>query len=82
VFTGALDLAPAASPIVSVQLGGAERALEASRTLHAAGFLVAAIRPPTVPAGTSRLRFTFSAEHTEAQVRALAAAVAPLLRAP
>lgn len=75
VFTGALDLAPAASPIVSVQLGGAERALEASRTLHAAGFLVAAIRPPTVPAGTSRLRFTFSAEHTEAQVRALAAAV-------
>ena len=80
LFTAALGLPPAASPIVSVQLGGAEQALAASLALRDAGFLVAAIRPPTVPAGTSRLRFTFSAEHTEAQVRALAAAAAPLLR--
>jgi 8-amino-7-oxononanoate synthase len=82
LFTTLLGLSPAASPIVSVQLGGAERALQASLALRDAGFLVAAIRPPTVPAGTSRLRFTFSAEHTETLVRTLAAAVASLVRAP
>ena len=46
-----------------------------------AGFLVAAIRPPTVPPGTSRLRFTFSAAHREEDVRALAAAVRSTLAA-
>ncbi|HZF27875.1 MAG TPA: aminotransferase class I/II-fold pyridoxal phosphate-dependent enzyme [Gammaproteobacteria bacterium] len=81
VFTAELSLPPATSPIVAVTLGGAERALHASERLRDAGFLVAAIRPPTVPPGTSRLRFTFSAEHTEEQVHALAVAVAPLLRA-
>jgi 8-amino-7-oxononanoate synthase len=80
LFTAALGLPLAASPIVSVSLSSASRALRASDALRSAGFLVAAIRPPTVPAGTSRLRFTFSAAHTEEQVRALAAAAAPLLR--
>jgi len=75
LFTAELGLPPAASAIVSVVLGSAERALRASEELELAGFLVAAIRPPTVPAGTSRLRFTFSAAHTEESVRALAAAV-------
>jgi 8-amino-7-oxononanoate synthase len=78
-FTAALDLPPAASPIVSLLQGSAARALSASETLRHAGFLVAAIRPPTVPPGTSRLRVTFSAEHTSEQVAALAAAVRPLL---
>jgi 8-amino-7-oxononanoate synthase len=78
-FTAALGLPAAASPIVSIVLGTAERALSASDTLRRAGFLVAAIRPPTVPAGTSRLRVTFSAEHSHEQVAALAAAVRPLL---
>ena len=78
-FTGALDLPRAQSAIVSIVFGAAERALAASEHLRGAGFLVAAIRPPTVPPGTSRLRFAFSAEHTEEQVRALAAAVRPLL---
>jgi 8-amino-7-oxononanoate synthase len=64
---------------VSIVFGAAERALAASEHLRGVGFLVAAIRPPTVPPGTSRLRFAFSAEHTEEQVRALAAAVRPLL---
>jgi 8-amino-7-oxononanoate synthase len=79
VFTSELGLRPAESPIVSVVLGRAERALRASDELKLAGFLVAAIRPPTVPAGTSRLRFTFSAAHAEERVRALAAAVRPIV---
>jgi 8-amino-7-oxononanoate synthase len=79
MFTAELRLPPAESAIVSMVLGSAERALRASDDLAIAGFLVAAIRPPTVPAGTSRLRFTFSAAHREEEVRALAAAVASTL---
>lgn len=78
-FTTALAVPPATSAIVSLRIGSAERALAASAALRAAGFLVAAIRPPTVPPGTSRLRVTFSAAHTPEQVAALAAAVRPLL---
>ncbi len=78
-FTAALGLPAAQSPIVSLVQGDAASALAASDALKAAGFLVAAIRPPTVPPGTSRLRVTFSAEHTEREVDALAAAVRPLL---
>jgi 8-amino-7-oxononanoate synthase len=79
LFTTELDLSAAESPIVSIVLGSAERALRASDELKLAGFLVPAIRPPTVPAGTSRLRFTFSAAHREERVLALAAAVRPLV---
>jgi 8-amino-7-oxononanoate synthase len=80
-FTAAVGLPAAQSPIVSLRQGGAEQALAASDALRAAGFLVVAIRPPTVPPGTSRLRVTFSAEHTYAQVDALATAVRSLLAA-
>ncbi len=80
-FTTALGLPPASSAIVSLVMGTAARALAASAALRDAGFLVAAIRPPTVPPGSSRLRVTFSAAHTPAQVAALAAAVRPLLPA-
>jgi len=79
LFTTELGLRAAESPIVSVVLGSAERALRASDELKLAGFLVPAIRPPTVPAGTSRLRVTFSAAHREERVRALASAVRPIL---
>jgi 8-amino-7-oxononanoate synthase len=79
-FTAALGLPPAQSAIVSLVVGSAARALESADALLSAGFLVAAIRPPTVPAGTSRLRVTFSAEHTDEEVAGLTAAVSPLLR--
>ena len=59
---------PTASPIFSVVLGEAGAALDASRALLEAGFHATAIRPPTVPAGTSRLRVTVSAAHDEADV--------------
>ena len=61
-----------ASPIVPVILGEAEAALEASRLLEEHGFLVTAIRPPTVPKGTARLRLTFTAQHPDDEIERLA----------
>jgi len=66
--------------IVPVILGDAGRALAVSKALENKGFLVSAIRPPTVPAGTARLRVTFSAAHEEKQVDALLAALAQALQ--
>ncbi len=77
-FCRTLGLAKPVSPIVPVVLGSAERALAVSRELEARGFLVTAIRPPTVPDGTARLRITFSAAHSEAEVDHLAASLASL----
>ena len=56
------------SPIVPFVCGDEQRALEAGAALLDDGLLVPAIRPPTVPAGTSRLRVTVSAAHTDAQL--------------
>ena len=66
------------SPIIPVILGSEERALKASAALLDQGLWVPAIRPPTVPVGTSRLRVTLSAAHTDAQVSQLIDALAPL----
>jgi 8-amino-7-oxononanoate synthase len=74
-FCGAVGLPEPVSPIVPVILGDERRALEASEHLRKAGLLVAAIRPPTVPKGTARLRVTFSAAHSETDVDRLAKAV-------
>jgi 8-amino-7-oxononanoate synthase len=74
-FTKHLGLPEAQSPIVPLLLGQAETALAASKMLEAEGFLVVAIRPPTVPEGTARLRFAFSAAHTDADIMRLAALV-------
>jgi 8-amino-7-oxononanoate synthase len=62
-------------PIISVVLGDPSRALEASRALLGAGYWVAAIRPPTVPQGTSRLRITVSAAHEATELEGLISAV-------
>ena len=66
---GALGIeAQARSPVFPIVLGSPARALEASQALRARGLLVKAIRPPTVPEGTSRLRVSLSAAHTKAHV--------------
>ncbi|HEX7948316.1 MAG TPA: aminotransferase class I/II-fold pyridoxal phosphate-dependent enzyme, partial [Phenylobacterium sp.] len=78
-FTSALNLPPAQSAVVPIVLGEAETALATAADLLAAGLLVVPIRPPTVPAGTSRLRVAFTAGHTDADVDRLAAAVRPWL---
>ena len=78
-LTTALNLPEAQSAVVPIILGEAETALAAARDLEAKGLLVAPIRPPTVPAGTARLRLAFSADHTEAQVDQLVDAVRPWL---
>ena len=70
------ELMPSATPIQPLVLGSAERALAFSQALECQGILVTAIRPPTVPEGTARLRFTFSAAHSEDQVRQLLEALA------
>jgi 8-amino-7-oxononanoate synthase len=74
-FTRLTNLPEAQSAIVPVPIGEADAALAASRALEDEGFLVVAIRPPTVPAGTARLRLTFSAAHPDAEVERLAHAV-------
>src|SRR6056297_202369 len=63
-----LRLAPSASPIQPLLAGEAQAALAAADALFEAGIWVTPIRPPTVPAGSARLRITFSAAHREADV--------------
>nr|VFJ50562.1 MAG: 8-amino-7-oxononanoate synthase [Candidatus Kentron sp. DK]VFJ54570.1 MAG: 8-amino-7-oxononanoate synthase [Candidatus Kentron sp. DK] len=58
----------AATPIQPVLVGEAKRAIAISRALRESGLFVQAIRPPTVPKGTARLRITFSASHEKEQV--------------
>ncbi|MBV8243654.1 MAG: 8-amino-7-oxononanoate synthase [Hyphomicrobiales bacterium] len=74
-FARGAGLPEPASPIVPVLLGEAEAALKASRLLEDNGFLVVAIRPPTVPEGTARLRLTFTAQHPDDEVERLAEVV-------
>lgn len=79
-FCAAVGLPAPVSPIVPVLLGSEARALDASARLQNQGFLVTAIRPPTVPRGTARLRITFSATHREADIDQLAQGVRLILQ--
>lgn len=79
-----LTLMESFTPIQPILIGDAGRALQLSHLLRERGLLVTAIRPPTVPAGSARLRVTLSAAHTGAQVEQLLTALAecyPLLDA-
>lgn len=71
-----LPLMNSFTPIQPVLVGDSERALRLSAALRRRGLLVGAIRPPTVPAGSARLRVTLSAAHSEAQVDRLLEAMA------
>jgi 7-keto-8-aminopelargonate synthetase-like enzyme len=59
------------SPIIPIVVGDAKTALALADTLLKSGFHVPAIRPPTVPEGTSRLRLSLSAEHRIEDVKRL-----------
>ncbi len=69
-----------ATPIFPVLLGSESAAVQCSEDLRRDGFFVSAIRPPTVPRGTSRLRITVTAGHTGPQIDALTTALESVLR--
>ena len=75
-----LCLPPSVTPIQPVVMGDEAAAVAASEALRSQGLWIPAIRPPTVPAGTSRLRITFSAAHDDADVDRLLEALAMLAR--
>ena len=77
-FAARLGLPEPASAIVPLILGTPQAAMAAQKALEDAGFLVVAIRPPTVPEGTARLRLSFTAAHRESDVDRLAEAVRTL----
>jgi len=74
-FAARLGLPAPVSAIVPIVVGEARRALDLQAHLEDVGFLVVAIRPPSVPPGGARLRVTFSAGHDERDVDALADAL-------
>lgn len=70
-----LNLMASTTPIQPLIIGNSDEALRISEQLQAHGILISAIRPPTVPEGTARLRITFSANHTEAHIDRLLSAL-------
>ncbi|MGQ0741294.1 MAG: 8-amino-7-oxononanoate synthase [Alphaproteobacteria bacterium] len=72
LFTRLADLPEAQSAVVPLIIGEETAALAAQHMLEEEGFLAVAIRPPTVPAGTARLRFAFTAAHPENEIERLA----------
>jgi 8-amino-7-oxononanoate synthase len=74
-FTALTNLPQATSPIVPLLIGDEDKTMQSAKLLEDEGFLVVGIRPPTVPAGTARLRFTFSAAHADTDIERLASVV-------
>jgi 8-amino-7-oxononanoate synthase len=75
LFARSLNLPEPQSAIVPLVLKETEVVLAAAQALEDEGFLVVPIRPPTVPDGTARLRFAFTAQHPDAEIERLAATV-------
>jgi 8-amino-7-oxononanoate synthase len=70
-----LPVEPGDSPIVPVLLGSNERALAVAEAVRREGFDVRAVRPPTVPQGTARLRISVHADHSADEIERLAVAI-------
>ena len=77
-----LQLMDSFTPIQPIMIGESAEAMRLSQQLRERGVLVTAIRPPTVPVGSARLRVTLSAAHTEAQVQLLLNALNDCWRKP
>ncbi|MGZ8227163.1 MAG: 8-amino-7-oxononanoate synthase [Methylococcaceae bacterium] len=75
-----LRLTPSSSPIQPILVGESDRAVAISQTLLNDGFLISAIRPPTVPPGSARLRVTFSALHEEQHIDQLLKALSKITK--
>lgn len=75
-----LDIGQSTTHIVPVLLGEAEKAMAVSKSLYEAGYYVVAIRPPTVPPRTARLRISVQADHTQAQITGLCEALKAILK--
>lgn len=78
-FSELMGITKSNSQIVPIIIGSEKAVLDTHKELESEGFIVSAIRPPTVPKGTSRLRFSFSASHTKEQIEKLAKAVKTVL---
>ena len=74
------NIMPSNTPIQPLIIGDSDKALRISEALQQLGILVSAIRPPTVPDGTARLRITFSANHTEKHIDQLLAALDKVIK--
>lgn len=74
-----LDLGASEGPIIPLLLGDTQRTVDLADRLREAGILGVAIRPPTVPKGTDRIRLTVTARHTADDIRRLTAALQNLL---
>lgn len=74
-----LNLLPSETPIQPLLVGDSEQALQLSQSLYEQGILISAVRPPTVPPDSARLRITFSAAHEETHVDQLLDALNKLL---
>ena len=74
------NIMPSDTPIQPLIIGDSGKALHISEALQQQGILISAIRPPTVPDGTARLRITFSANHTEKHIDQLLAALDKVIK--
>ena len=70
-----VPLMDSSTPIQPVLINDDQKVMQVSLALREQGFLVGAIRPPTVPVGSGRLRITFTADHSEEQVERLLSAL-------
>lgn len=75
-----LQLMDSDTPIQPILIGESDKAVAMSQALEKQGIFISAIRPPTVPQGSARLRVTLSAAHTEAQVEQLLSGLAEVVK--